>query len=42
MQAARLDGLELHAYVLYRVGDAVSARNTHAAIYASLRLLKGL
>ena len=26
----------------YRVGDAVSARNTHAAIYDSLRLVKDL
>ena len=28
------------AYQLFRVGDAVSARNTHAAIYDALRLLK--
>ncbi len=28
------------AYQLFRIGDAVSARNTHAAIYDSLRLLK--
>jgi N-methyl-L-proline demethylase len=27
-------------YVLYRIGDAVSARNTHAAIYDALRLMK--
>jgi 2,4-dienoyl-CoA reductase-like NADH-dependent reductase (Old Yellow Enzyme family) len=30
------------AYLLYRVGDAVSSRNIHAAIYDSLRLCKGL
>ena len=29
-------------YLLYRVGDAVSSRNVHAAIYDSLRLCKGL
>jgi 2,4-dienoyl-CoA reductase-like NADH-dependent reductase (Old Yellow Enzyme family) len=29
-------------YQLYRVGDAVSSRNIHAAIYDSLRLCKGL
>ena len=27
-------------YQLFRIGDAVSARNTHAAIYDALRLLK--
>jgi 2,4-dienoyl-CoA reductase-like NADH-dependent reductase (Old Yellow Enzyme family)/pyruvate/2-oxoglutarate dehydrogenase complex dihydrolipoamide dehydrogenase (E3) component len=27
---------------LYRIGDAVSARNTHAAIYDALRLVKNL
>ena len=30
------------AYQLFRIGDAVSARNTHAAIYDALRLLKDL
>ncbi len=30
------------AFALYRVGDAVSARNTHAAIYDALRLVKDL
>ena len=25
---------------LYRIGDAVAARNTHAAIYDALRLMK--
>jgi len=29
-------------YQLFRIGDAVSARNTHAAIYDALRLLKDL
>ena len=27
---------------LFRIGDAVAARNTHAAIYDALRLLRGL
>lgn len=30
------------AFELYRIGDAVSARNTHAAIYDALRLLKDI
>lgn len=30
------------SYLLYRVGDGVSSRNIHAAIYDSLRLCKGL
>jgi N-methyl-L-proline demethylase len=29
-------------FVLYRIGDAVSARNTHAAIYDALRLMKDI
>ncbi len=29
-------------FQLFRIGDAVSARNTHAAIYDALRLLKDL
>ena len=29
-------------YLLYRIGDAVSSRNIHAAIYDALRLCKGL
>jgi 2,4-dienoyl-CoA reductase-like NADH-dependent reductase (Old Yellow Enzyme family)/thioredoxin reductase len=29
-------------YQLFRVGDAVSARNTHAAVYDALRLVKDL
>jgi len=27
-------------FVLYRIGDAVAARNTHAAIYDANRLLR--
>ena len=30
------------AFRLYRIGDAVSARNTHAAIYDALRLVRAL
>lgn len=30
------------AFALFRIGDAVSARNTHAAIYDALRLVKDL
>ena len=30
------------AYQLFRIGDAVSARNTHAAIYDALRLVKDI
>ena len=29
-------------FALYRIGDAVAARNTHAAIYDALRLLKDI
>jgi 2,4-dienoyl-CoA reductase-like NADH-dependent reductase (Old Yellow Enzyme family)/thioredoxin reductase len=36
--AANPDGL----YQLFRIGDAVAARNTHAAIYDALRLVKDL
>jgi N-methyl-L-proline demethylase len=36
--AARMAG----GFLLYRIGDAVSARNTHAAIYDALRLVKDL
>ena len=28
-------------FLLYRIGDAVSSRNVHAAIYDALRLCKG-
>lgn len=30
------------AFQLFRIGDAVSARNTHAAIYDALRIVKDL
>jgi NADPH-dependent 2,4-dienoyl-CoA reductase/sulfur reductase-like enzyme len=30
------------AYQLFRIGDAVAARNTHAAIYDALRLMKDI
>jgi len=30
------------AYLLYRIGDAVAARNTHAAVYDALRLVKDI
>ena len=30
------------AFQLFRIGDAVAARNTHAAIYDALRLLKDI
>ena len=33
---------EDQAFQLFRIGDAVSARNTHAAIYDALRLLKDI
>ena len=29
-------------FQLFRIGDAVTARNTHAAIYDALRLVKDL
>jgi N-methyl-L-proline demethylase len=48
-QAQLLAGIEqrvetnrLGTYQLFRIGDAVSARNTHAAIYDALRLVKDL
>lgn len=31
-----------NGFLLFRIGDAVSARNTHAAIYDALRLVKDL
>jgi 2,4-dienoyl-CoA reductase-like NADH-dependent reductase (Old Yellow Enzyme family)/thioredoxin reductase len=47
--ARLIAGLPQHAvanpagsYMLFRIGDAVSARNTHAAIYDALRLVKDL
>ena len=36
--AANPDG----KFQLFRIGDAVAARNTHAAIYDALRLVKDL
>lgn len=33
---------EAGSFQLFRIGDAVSARNTHAAIYDALRLVKDL
>lgn len=30
------------SFQLFRIGDAVSARNTHAAIYDALRLVKDI
>ncbi len=36
------DGSEARGFELYRIGDAVSSRNTHAAIYDALRLVKDL
>ena len=38
MRATNPDG----AFQLFRIGDAVAARNTHAAIYDALRLVKDL
>ncbi|MDB6182284.1 NADH:flavin oxidoreductase [Paracoccus fistulariae] len=38
----RLIGNRDGAFQLFRIGDAVSARNTHAAIYDALRLAKAL
>jgi NADPH-dependent 2,4-dienoyl-CoA reductase/sulfur reductase-like enzyme len=35
-------GVVGQGYQLFRMGDAVSARNTHAAIYDALRLVKDL
>lgn len=33
---------EMGSFQLFRIGDAVSARNTHAAIYDALRLMKDI
>ncbi len=35
-------GVSEQGFQLFRIGDAVSARNTHAAIYDALRLMKTL
>jgi hypothetical protein len=37
-----LGGNPAGTYQLFRIGDAVSARNTHAAIYDALRLVKDI
>ena len=37
------EGVNPHgAFTLFRIGDAISARNTHAAIYDALRLMKDI
>lgn len=41
-QAQKTPAAGSGAFQLFRVGDAVSARNTHAAIYDALRLVKDL
>ncbi len=38
--AQTLEGNPRGVFQLFRIGDAVAARNTHAAIYDALRLLK--
>ena len=38
---SRIDN-EAGRFQLFRIGDAVAARNTHAAIYDALRLVKDL
>ena len=40
LQAVRTN--EAGTFRLFRIGDAVAARNTHAAIYDALRLVKDL
>ncbi|MGR3444408.1 MAG: oxidoreductase [Thalassococcus profundi] len=44
MVAARPQPAGQHdgSFALYRIGDAVSARNTHAAVYDALRLMKDI
>ena len=37
-----LSGNPAGGFALFRIGDAVAARNTHAAIYDALRLVKAL
>ena len=41
-QPQRIIGNSAGKFQLFRIGDAVSARNTHAAIYDALRLLKDI
>ena len=36
------DAGQEHGFSLYRIGDAVASRNTHAAIYDALRLVKDI
>ena len=38
----RMNGGPADGFQLFRIGDAVSARNTHAAIYDALRLMKDI
>ena len=38
----KLNRNKIATFQLFRIGDAVSARNTHAAIYDALRLLKDI
>jgi hypothetical protein len=38
----RLNRNKHGAFKLFRIGDAVSARKTHAAIYDALRLVKDI
>jgi hypothetical protein len=38
----RLERNAAGTFRLFRIGDAVSARSTHAAIYDALRLVKDL
>jgi 2,4-dienoyl-CoA reductase-like NADH-dependent reductase (Old Yellow Enzyme family)/thioredoxin reductase len=42
LAGARQGGAGAPGFELYRIGDAVSSRNTHAAIYDALRLVKDL
>ena len=45
LAAGRPQGRATHpdgAFQLFRIGDAIAARNTHAAIYDALRLVKDL
>ena len=42
IQAQTVERNPAGAYRLFRIGDAVAARNTHAAIYDALRLAKDL
>jgi hypothetical protein len=37
-----VNGGPAQGFQLFRIGDAVEARNTHAAIYDALRLVKDI